>query len=253
MAGVLEGKSIVVTGAAKGQGAGVARRFAAEGASVALFDVLDDAGRETAAAIEGDGGAVCYLHCDVADEGDVAAAIGKAAQRFGRLDVLYNNAAIIRYGRMIADMDVADWDRTLAVNLRGPFLCTKYALPHLIQAGGGAVINISSHGAFQAMPVGIADYGTSKGALITFTHYVASEYGRHNVRANCIAPGPIPTDLNAEFLGNEDGRRAAGSMIPLGHVGAIDDIASAAVFLASDAAKWISGAVLRVDGGIVIQ
>jgi len=253
MASVLAGKAIVVTGAAKGQGAGVARRFAAEGASVALLDVLDEPGEEVAAAIRGDGGNACYLHCDVSSETDVAAAIGAAVERFGRLDVMYNNAAIIRYGRMIADMSADDWDRTIAVNLRGPFLCTKYALPHLIRAGGGAIINISSHGAFQAMPVGIADYGTSKGALVTFTHYVATEYGRHNVRANCIAPGPIPTDLNAEFLGNEAGRRAAASMIPLGHLGAIDDIASAAVFLASDASKWITGALLRVDGGIVIQ
>jgi NAD(P)-dependent dehydrogenase (short-subunit alcohol dehydrogenase family) len=253
MSGALDGKAIVVTGAAKGQGAGVARRFAAEGARVALLDVLDEPGERAAASIQSDGGTACYLHCDVSSEKEVAAAIDAAAERLGRLDVLYNNAAIIRYGRMIADLSAEDWDRTIAVNLRGPFLCTKYALPHLIRAGGGAVINISSHGAFQAMPVGIADYGTSKGALVTFTHYVASEYGRHNVRANCIAPGPIPTDLNAEFLGNEEGRRAAGSMIPLGHVGAIDDIAGAAVFLASDAAKWITGAVLRVDGGIVIQ
>lgn len=253
MSGKLAGKAIVVTGAAKGQGAGVARRFAAEGARVALLDVLDEAGQHTAHAIAATGGDVFYRHCDVSSEAEVAAAIGAAAERFGRLDVLYNNAAIIRYGRMIADMSADDWDRTIAVNLRGPFLCAKYALPHLIAAGGGAIINISSHGAFQAMPVGIADYGTSKGALVTFTHYLASEYGRQNVRANCIAPGPIPTDLNAEFLADEDGRRAAGSMIPLGHVGEIDDIANAAVFLASDDSKWISGALLRVDGGIVIQ
>src|SRR5438093_4797936 len=118
-----------------------------------------------------------------------------------------------------------DWDRTIAVNLRGPFLCAKHALPHLVRRGGGVIINVSSHGAFQASPTGIADYAVAKGGLVTLTYYLASEYGADNVRANCIAPGPVPTD----------------------------DVAWAAVFLASDEARWITGAVLRVDGGIVVQ
>jgi 3alpha(or 20beta)-hydroxysteroid dehydrogenase len=248
--GRLAGKVAVITGGAKGQGAGVARRFVAEGARVALLDVLDEPGRALAAEL---GGAARYVHCDVADEGQIAAAIDGAAAAFGGLDVLYNNAAIIAYGRRIADLRSEEWDRTMAVNLRGPFLCAKYALPHLIARGGGAIINVSSHGAFQASPTGVADYAVAKGGLVTLTYYLASEYGNEHVRANCLAPGPVPTDLNKMFLGTEEGRAQTALWIPLGRVGTLDDIASAAVFLASDEAQWISGAVLRVDGGIVIQ
>jgi 3alpha(or 20beta)-hydroxysteroid dehydrogenase len=246
----LAGKVAIVTGAAKGQGAGVARRFVAEGARVALLDVLDAPGAALAAEL---GDAARYLHCDIAEEAQVAAAVAATVDHFGGLDVLYNNAAIIAYGRRIADLPTAEWDRTLAVNLRGPFLCAKHALPHLVARGGGAIINVSSHGAFQASPSGVADYAVAKGGLVTLTYYLASEYGHEQVRANCIAPGPVPTDLNAPFLGTEEGRAQTAMWIPLGRVGAIDDVASAAVFLASDEARWITGAVLRVDGGMVVQ
>jgi len=249
----LAGKVAVVTGAAKGQGEGVARRFAAEGARVALLDVLDDAGKAVAAEIAAAGGSARYLHCDVADEAQVQSAIDAAASAFDGLDILYNNAAIIAYGRRIADLSSAEWDRTIAVNLRGPFLCAKYALPHLVARGGGAIINVSSHGAFQASPTGVSDYAVAKGGLVTLTYYLASEYGSERVRANCLAPGPVPTDLNRMFLGTEEGRAQTALWIPLGRVGAIDDVANAAVFLASDEASWITGAVLRVDGGMVIQ
>ena len=160
----------------------------------------------------------------------------------------------MRAGRR-SDLRAEDWDRTIAVNLRGPFLCAKHALPHLVRRGGGVIINVnvSSHGAFQASPTGIADYAVAKGGLVTLTYYRASEYGADNVRANCIAPGPVPTDLNRPFLGTPEGRAMTAAFIPLGRVGEIDDVARAAVFLASDEARWITGAVLRVDGGIVVQ
>ena len=251
--GRLQGKAAVVTGAAKGQGEAVARAFAAEGASVALLDVIDDAGEQVARDIASNGGRARYVHCDVSDEGDVTRAIAAAAGAFGGIDVLYNNAAIITYDSRIGDMSIEQWDRTIAVNLRGPFLCAKHCLPHLVGRGGGSIINVSSHGAFQASPIGVADYATAKGGLVTFTYYLASEYGASNVRANCIAPGPVPTDLNRPFLGTEEGRTMTAMYIPLGRVGSLDDIAHAAVFLASDEAKWISGAVLRVDGGMVVQ
>ncbi len=250
--GRLAGKVAIVTGAAKGQGEGVARMFAAEGARVALFDILDDPGKRVAESIAGAGGEALFVHCDVSQVDEVSDAVELAASHFGGLDILYNNAAVIRYGRKLADLPVEEWDRTLGVNLRGPFLCAKFALPHLISRGGGVILNVSSHGAFQASPVGIADYGASKGGVITLTHYLAAEYGPENVRTVCIAPGPIPTDLNRQFLGTPEGRAATSRGIPLGRVGEIDDIAKAAVFLASDEAKWINGAVLQVDGGIVV-
>lgn len=250
MGGRLQGKVAIITGAAKGQGAGVARRFVAEGARVAMLDVLDDVGAALAAEL---GAAARFFHCDVSQEAQVVAAVDGATRHFDGLDVLYNNAAVIAYGRRIAEMPTAEWDRTVAINLRGPFLCAKYALPHLVARGGGAIINVSSHGAFQASPSGVADYAVAKGGLVTLTYYLASEYGREQVRANCLAPGPVPTDLNAPFLGTEEGRAQTAMWIPLGRVGAIDDIAGAAVFLASDEARWITGAVLRVDGGMVVQ
>lgn len=251
--GRLSGKVAVVTGAAKGQGESVARVFAAEEAKVAMLDVLDEVGREAAERIGSAGGNVRYFHCDVSQEAEVADTIEAAAGAFGGLDVLYNNAAIIAYGRKVGDLPVEDWDRTIAVNLRGPFLCAKHALPHLIRRGGGAIINVSSHGAFQASPIGVADYAVAKGGLVTLTYYLASEYGAQNVRANCLAPGPVPTDLNRPFLGTPEGRAQTAMFIPLGRVGELDDVARAALFLASDEAKWISGAVLRVDGGMVVQ
>jgi len=248
----LKDKVAAITGAARGQGEGVARRFAAEGARVALLDVLDEAGMRVAEEINAGGGRARFIHCDVSREADIASAVEQTVADFGGLDILYNNAAIIGYGCRIADLSAEDWDRTIAVNLRGPFLCAKYALPHLIRRRG-TIINVSSHGAFQASPVGVAAYGAAKGGLVTLTYYLASEYGSEGVRANCIAPGPVPTDLNRPFLGTEEGRAMTAAFIPLGRVGEIDDIAHAAVFLASDEAKWISGAVLRVDGGMVVQ
>ena len=249
-AGRLDGKVAIVTGAARGQGEAVARAFVAEGAKVALLDVLDDAGAAVARSL---GAAACHLHCDVSDEAQVRAAVQATVERFGGLDILYNNAAVIAYGNRIADMPVEQWDRTIGINLRGPFLCAKHAIPHLIARGGGVIVNVSSHGAFQAAPVGVADYATAKGGLVTLTYYLASEYGAQRIRANCIAPGPVPTALNEPFLGTEEGRAMTANFIPLGHVGDVEDVARAAVFLASDEAKWITGAVLRVDGGMVIQ
>ena len=250
MAGRLDGKVAIVTGAARGQGEGVARAFVDEGAKVAVFDVLDEQGDAVA---KGLGANAKFFHCDISREDDVRAAIDGAVAHFGKLDVLYNNAAVITYGNRIADMPVEQWDRTMAINLRGPFLCAKHSIPHLLNQGGGAIIIVSSHGAFQAAPVGVADYATAKGGLVTLTYYLASEYGSQHIRTNCIAPGPVPTALNEPFLGSEEGRAMTAAFIPLGTVGAVEDIARAAVFLASDEAKWITGAVLRVDGGMVIQ
>ena len=134
--GRLAGRVALVTGAARGQGEAVARAFAREGAAVALLDVLDEPGAAVAAAIRAEGGEARYLHADVSSEAEVRQAVEACVAHFGGLDVLYNNAAIIHYGRKIADLPVAEWDRTLAVNLRGPFLCAKYALPHLVARGG---------------------------------------------------------------------------------------------------------------------
>lgn len=248
----LDGKVALITGAAKGQGAAAARLFAEEGARVVLADVLDAEGEAVAAGIRAGGGAALYRHCDVAREDDVRTCVAAAVERFGALHVLYNNAGIVRYGRPIVALEAADWDRVLAVNLRGPFLCAKHAAPHLMAAGGGSIINVSSHGAYQASQVGIADYGASKGGIISLTLYMAAEFGAHGVRANVICPGPIRTDFNAQFLGDPQMLEMTKQMIPLHRVGEALDVARMALFLASDDAAFVTGGIFKVDGGITI-
>jgi NAD(P)-dependent dehydrogenase (short-subunit alcohol dehydrogenase family) len=248
----LAGKTAIVTGGAKGQGAAAVRLFAREGARVLLADLLDDEGEKTAKDVRAEGGEALYRHCDVSREDDVRAMVAAAVESFGGVDVLYNNAGIVRYGRPIVTLEVEDWDRVLAVNLRGTFLCAKHAAPHMMTRGGGSIVNVSSHGAYQASQVGIADYGASKGGIITLTLYMAAEFGAHGIRANVICPGPIRTDFNAVFLDDPAMMEMTRQMIPLHRVGDVMDVARMALFLASDEAKFVTGGIFKVDGGITI-
>jgi NAD(P)-dependent dehydrogenase (short-subunit alcohol dehydrogenase family) len=209
----------------------VARRFVAEGARVALLDVLDEPG---AASPPSSAPPRATSIATSARRSRSRARVDGATRHFGGLDVLYNNAAVIAYGRRIADMPTAEWDRTLSVNLRGPFLCAKYSLPHLVDRGGGVIINVSRMAPSRPRRPASPTTPSPRAGLVTLTYYLASEYGHEQVRANCIAPGPVPTDLNAPFLGTEEGRAQTAMWIPLGRVGAIEDVAHAAVFLASD-------------------
>jgi len=247
----LDGKVAFVTGAGSGIGQGIAERFAEVGASVALFDVNGAAARRVAGAI---GGEVLALEGDVASEADVVAAIQATAERFGGLDLLVNNAGIEINGTT-EQMSASQWDRLINVNLKGFFLCAKYSIPRMRARGGGAIVNISSVHANIAYEACVA-YDASKGGIVSMTRTMAIDHGRDGIRVNSICPGYIRTALWDKWLAEQADAEAAVAEImkhhPLGRIGTPRDIADAALFLCSDAASWISGASLVVDGAMSV-
>jgi NAD(P)-dependent dehydrogenase (short-subunit alcohol dehydrogenase family) len=246
----LKGKVAVVTGGAVGIGAACATRMVEEGASVAILDVHDDAGRALADRL---GEAARYFHADVAVEADIAAAIAGVVEAFGRLDVLVNNAGIAGPDKPTHELTEAEWDRVQAVNVKGVFFCTKHAIPHLKRAGGGSIVNLSSIYGL----VGAADvppYHASKGAVRLMTKTDALLYAADRIRANSIHPGFIWTPMVEAHLGGKGGdlqqrRHETDALHPLGHMGEPDDIAWGAVYLASDESRFVTGSELVIDGG----
>lgn len=249
--GVLQGKVALVTGGASGIGQATALLFAREGAAVTVVD-LDGAGAEKAArAIAAAGGQALAIQADVARPEDCARAVEQTAATFGRLDILFNNAGIVRRASVV-ESSVEDWDRVIAVNLRSVFLMSRAALPVMIAGGGGAIINTGSgwglKGGRQA-----AAYCASKGAVVNLTRAMALDHGAQNIRVNCVCPGDTDTPMlrhEARQLGQPEERfLAEAAERPLGRIGTPEEIAQAVLFLASDAASFITGAVLAVDGG----
>jgi len=251
---ILRDKIAIVTGSASGIGRATARLLAAEGASVVVAD-LDDAGASAVVSeIEADGGQAMATQVDVSVEDDVREMIAAAVSTFGGLDVLHNNAAALGSASPGLDMDIAKmdvdvWDRTMAVNLRGVMLGCKHAIPALLERGGGAIVNTSS-GSAQRGDLAIPAYGVSKGGVDTLTRYVAAQYGKQGIRCNAIAPGLILTHEVDRF-----GGEAYVKMLEEHHltprVGRPEDIAQAVLYLASDAASFVTGQTLNVDGGIL--
>ena len=248
----LDGKTALVTGAAKGIGAGIAEHLADAGASVAIFDI-DGAGARTMAEKLGARGRVLAVEGDVAHEEDVGRAVAATATQFGRLDVLVNNAGIEVAGA-IPEYTSAQWDRQVGVNLKGAFLCIKHAIPHM-RGRGGAIVNISSVHAFASYP-GNAAYDASKAGMLALTRTLALEHGRDGIRVNAICPGYIDTPMMDEWLATLPDPDAAMRQVlavhPLGRIGTPRDIAAAVLFLASDEAAFISGATLVVDGAMTV-
>jgi NAD(P)-dependent dehydrogenase (short-subunit alcohol dehydrogenase family) len=251
---ILHDKVAIVTGSASGIGRATAHLLAAEGASVVVAD-LDDAGASAVVSeIEADGGKAIATQVDVSAEDDVREMIATAVSTFGGLDVLHNNAAALGSASPGLDMDIANmdvdvWDRTMAVNLRGVMLGCKHAIPALLERGGGAIVNTSS-GSAQRGDLAIPAYGVSKGGVDTLTRYVAAQYGKQGIRCNAIAPGLILTHEVDRF-----GGEAYVKMLEEHHltprVGRPEDIAQAVLYLASDAASFVTGQILNVDGGIL--
>ncbi len=248
----LAGKSALITGAGSGMGAAAAALFAAEGAAVTLADVNASAVREVAAEITGAGGRAIAVTADVSQESDVVAMVDAAVAEFGHLDVLYNNAGIDVGNAEIADHEAADFDRVVAVNLRGVFLGMKYGIPKMLEVGRGSIINTSSAAGVRAMPRAVG-YVASKFGIIGATRSTAIEYGDRGIRVNCIVPGATETALiqsaRARYgPGTIDGRAAR---VPLRRIADASEIAQCALFLASDESSYITGTVINVDGGML--
>ena len=239
MSARFEGKTVLISGAARGQGAEETARFAAEGATVVLGDVLDDEGEATAKSI---GGAATYVHLDVTDEASWEAAVATA----GELHVLVNNAGVLGPFTPIVKTSLEEFRRTLDVNLIGTFLGLKHGGAAIAKAGGGAIVNISSISGLWGTPYA-SSYVASKWAARGLTKTAALELGRQGVRVNSVHPGGVKTPMTAAM--GDDGNSDWYKRLPIPRIGTVDDIAAAVLFLASDEAAYITGAELLIDGG----
>ncbi len=244
----LEGKVAIITGGARGQGATEARMFAQEGARVVIGDIRDELGMQVEAEIRELGGEAVYLHLDVTSEGDWQRAVDTAEQRFGKVDVLVNNAAIV-LRKDIEETTGDDWDNIMEINAKGVFLGTKAVIPAMRRAGGGSIINISSISGL--VSIGPPAYIATKGAVRLFTKSTAIQYASENIRANSIHPGSVDTDMRREGMGDQTPEEIQARIdnIPLGRVGTTEDISYGALFLASDESSFMTGSELVIDGG----
>ena len=251
----LEGKVAIVTGGGareqgpkSGVGRAISITFAREGAKIVVSDKILGNAEQTVAAIREEGGEAVAVAADVTRADDCRRTADAAIEHFGRLDTLVNNAAIYIPEGNVVDTPEETWDLIMGINLKGMMLSAKYAIPRMIETGGGSVINLSSNGGLRASRNARVTYHTSKGAAIALTTTMAAQHGRENVRVNCIAPGGIDTPM----LANEAGSPGV-KYSPLGTVGTAWDIAWAAVYLASDEARWVTGILLPVDAGSLVQ
>ncbi|WP_296678831.1 SDR family oxidoreductase [Novosphingobium sp.] len=247
MSGAYLGKGVVVTGAGGGMGRAIALAFAREGAHVIAADIIEAGLAETRALLGQGDGSLTTMLCDVRDEAGIAALVDSAAMRAGRLDVMVNNAAVLGSWVPIAEQERATLDLVIDVNLKGTVLGMKQALRHMIPARAGVIINLASVQSFRVAYPGAAFYAASKAAVVSLTRSAALENGHHGIRAVAIAPGPIDTPMLRSTGG--DWPPPIVEQVPLGRVGEAGEVAAAALWLASDAASYISGATLPVDGG----
>jgi NAD(P)-dependent dehydrogenase (short-subunit alcohol dehydrogenase family) len=251
MADRLAGKVALITGGASGQGRVAALHFAQEGARVILSDVHEEGGRQTMHMVQENGGNAVFVPADVSSETSARVMVEAALRQYGSLHILYNNAGIVGQGidTEVTQLSVEAWDRILNVNLRGIFLCAKYGIPALIQAGGGSVINTASVAGLIGSPNAGHAYHASKGGVIALTRAMAMTYARHKVRVNAICPGTLETPMTAELLRDTERRQQVLAQHPLGRLGTAEDIVNLAVYLASDESAWVTGAIFPIDGG----
>ncbi len=247
----LEGKVAIVTGSAVGIGRSIAERFCREGAAVVLNDVNREAGDETAKSFESAGGNCHFVHADVSDEDAVRRLAGEVLRRYGRIDILCNNAAILLSGEEARAHELSreTWDRTLAVNLTGYWLCSKYVIPAMLERRSGSIIHVASPTGLLGFPK-LTAYSTSKGGVFALMRAMAADYGRDGIRVNAIVPGTIDTPMNAATLSNPENRSRFAALAPLGRLGSPEDLAGIALFLASDDSAYCTGGVFTVDGGL---
>ena len=246
----LEDKVAVVTGAGSGFGAGIAERFAAEGAAVVVNDVNDDNGERVAKAIRDAGGKAAYVHGDVSSDSDTGAMLAGALKHFGKVDIVVNNAGVSHRNQPMLDVTEAEFDRVFAINVKGVYWSARHFVPYFRKQGGGNFINIASTAGVRPRP-GLVWYNGSKGALIIVSKTMAVELAPDKIRVNCINPVAGETPLLATFMGQDTPqmREKFVASIPLGRLSQPLDIANAALFLASGESEFITGACLEVDGG----
>ncbi len=251
----LPDKVAIITGAGSGMGRVAAEMFAAEGAKVVAAEFDEQHGRETVEAIEAAGGDAVFVRADVSDETDAAAMVAAAMDRYGRVDVLYNNAGIMpEADHSVTDTDVAVWDQVMAVNVRGVFLGCKYAIPRMVEQGSGSVINISSFVALLGCSVPQDAYTASKGAVLSMTRSLAVQFGPSGVRSNAICPGPIETPMLMDWLlKDEAAKNLRLARNPTGRFGKPEEIVNVAIYLASDESRWTNGAHFVIAGGISVN
>jgi len=248
----LAGKVALISGGARGMGAAEAHLFTREGARVVIGDVLDDEGRSVAAAVTSKGGECMFVHLDVTREDSWQQAVAATTARFGKLDVLVNNAGIGGAGRL-EDTTVEEWDRVMEVNAKGVFLGTKAAIPAMRAAGGGSIINISSQLGLVGMDNSSPQYQSSKGAVRLLTKLTALQYAKDRIRANSVHPGPIITPMTEKRRADPANYTLMVSRIPLGRYGEPDEVAYGVLYLASDESAYVTGSELVIDGGWTAQ